>query len=345
MATAGPTSRDAGADRSGRRRRSTRSGDGSPVPPAASPAEAHDDLARWADLLADFERYLRSERGLSRHTVRAYVGDVTGLLTHAAEVGVREVAGLDLTVLRGWLARTQAGGAARTTMARRAAAARSLTAWAKRTGRAPSDAGALLASPKTHRTLPSVLRQDHARDLLEVAATASDDGSPVGSRDRAVLELLYATGMRVGELTGLDVDDIDFHRRVARVLGKGAKERMVPFGAPAADAVADWLRAGRPALVRDGSGPALFLGTRGGRLDPRAVRRLVHTRLADVPDAPDLGPHGLRHSAATHVLEGGADLRSVQELLGHTSLATTQLYTHVTTERLRAAYRQAHPRA
>jgi integrase/recombinase XerC len=161
----------------------------------------------------------------------------------------------------------------------------------------------------------------------------------------AILELLYATGIRVGELCGLDVDDVDRGRRVLRVLGKGRKERTVPYGVPADQAVGQWLELGRPRLVAPGAGPAMFLGARGGRIDPRAVRTLVHARLADVPDAPDMGPHGLRHTAATHLLEGGADLRTVQELLGHASLATTQIYTHVSNERLRSAYRLAHPRA
>jgi integrase/recombinase XerC len=219
------------------------------------------------------------------------------------------------------------------------------TAWAHRTGRIPADPGALLGSPKAHRTLPPALRVDEARALLEAAAAHADDGSPVGARDVAILELLYATGIRVGELCGLDVDDVDRERRVVRVLGKGRKERSVPFGRPAEQALEAWLRTGRPAIAVPGAGGALFLGARGRRIDQRAVRTLVHTRLADVPGAPDLGPHGLRHTAATHLLEGGADLRTVQELLGHASLATTQIYTHVTTDRLRQAYRQAHPRA
>ena len=180
---------------------------------------------------------------------------------------------------------------------------------------------------------------------MRAAAERADDGSPVGLRDVAMLELLYATGIRVGELVGLNVDDIDRERNVIRVFGKGRKERTVPYGQPAARALAHWLDHGRPALRVEGSGPALFLGARGKRIDQRAVRTLVHRRIADVPGAPDLGPHGLRHTAATHLLEGGADLRSVQELLGHASLATTQLYTHVTTDRLRKAYQQAHPRA
>ena len=298
-----------------------------------------------AAVLADYERHLTSERDLTPHTVRAYLGDIAGMLEHAALLGHSDVRGLDVATLRSWLAKQQTLGKARTTMSRRATAVRVFTAWAQRTGRAETDPGALLGSPKAHRTLPPALRVDEARDLLAAAATRADDGSPVGLRDVAILELLYATGIRVGELCGLDVDDVDRERRVVRVLGKGRKERTVPYGQPADRALAVWLGGARTALAVHGSGAALFLGVRGGRIDQRAVRSMVHARLADVPGAPDLGPHGLRHTAATHLLEGGADLRTVQELLGHASLATTQIYTHVTTDRLRAAYRQAHPRA
>jgi integrase/recombinase XerC len=295
--------------------------------------------------LAAYERHLTSERDLTAHTVRAYSGDVVTLLDHAARLGLTDPAELDLRVLRSWLAKQQTLGLSRSTLARRATAARVFTAWLHRSGRATRDAGASLGSPKARRTLPPVLRADEAAALIRAAAELADDGSPVGLRDVAMLELLYATGIRVGELAGLDVDDLDRSRNVVRVLGKGRKERTVPFGHPAARALDRWLEAGRPALRADGAGPALFLGARGRRIDQRAVRSLVHRRIADVPGAPDIGPHGLRHTAATHLLEGGADLRSVQELLGHASLATTQLYTHVTTDRLRAAYRQAHPRA
>jgi integrase/recombinase XerC len=252
---------------------------------------------------------------------------------------------LDLRTLRSWLAKQQTTGRSRTTIARRATAARVFTAWLARTGRIPVDPGAALGSPKRLKTLPPVLRADEADALIKAAAELADDGSPVGLRDVAMLELLYATGIRVGELVGLDVDDIDAERRVVRVFGKGRKERSVPYGTPAAAALDRWLRHGRPALRAEGAGAALFLGARGRRIDQRVVRELVHRRIADVPGAPDIGPHGLRHTAATHLLEGGADLRSVQELLGHASLATTQLYTHVTTDRLRRAYQQAHPRA
>jgi integrase/recombinase XerC len=288
-----------------------------------------------------FARHLELERGRSAHTVRAYTGDIALLLEHAARLGVQEPAEIDLSVLRSWLARLRSTGAARTTMARRGSAARVFTAWAHRRGLLPSDPGALLASPKGHRPLPEVLQPDEAGRLVD----GIDGQTPVDLRDRLALELLYATGIRVGELCGLDVDDVDRHRRVVRVLGKGAKERSVPYGGPAEAALEAWLTRGRPAWAGTGSGPALLLGARGGRVDPRTIRAVVHDRLADVPGAPDLGPHGLRHSAATHLLEGGADLRSVQELLGHATLATTQIYTHVSVERLRTSYDRAHPRA
>jgi len=312
-----------------------------PAPPATD-----EDLPEpFVRVLGDYERHLVLERNLARHTVTAYSGDIAGLLDHAHRLGLGDVADLDLRTLRSWLAKQQTMGRSRTTLARRATAARVFTAWLARTGRIPSDVGSALGSPKPHQTLPSVLRVDEARELIAAATALADDGSPVGLRDVAMLELLYATGMRVGELCGLDIDDIDRDRNVVRVFGKGRKERTVPFGQPAAAAVDAWLVRGRGQLARTGSGAALFLGARGGRIDQRAVRTLVHRRIAEVPGAPDLGPHGLRHTAATHLLEGGADLRSVQELLGHASLATTQRYTHVTTDRLRRAYQQAHPRA
>lgn len=316
-----------GAD--GARRVPRAPGGGQSLAPAATAA------------LDAFLRHLSAERGLSAHTVRAYGGDVASLLDHAARLGRPEPDGLDLSVLRSWLARLRTTGAARSSLARRAAAARAFTAWAHRTGLLADDPGALLATPRGRRPLPAVLTQPDVRSLLEAAG--GDD--PVGLRDRAALELLYATGVRVGELVGADVDDLDLGRNVLRVLGKGAKERTVPLGLPAADAVHAWLTRGRPALARSDSGPALFLGARGGRLDQRAVRRVVQARAAALSGSSRLGPHGLRHTAATHLLEGGADLRSVQELLGHATLATTQVYTHVSAERLKAVYERAHPRA
>lgn len=299
----------------------------------------------WAAVLADYEHHLSAERDLSAHSVRAYLTDLTRLAEHSTKLGIDDPAGLTLRSLRSYLATQQTLGRARTTLARRATSTRVFTAWLNRTGRARTDAGALLASPKSHRELPVVLGHDDIRALLDATTAAIADDGPIGLRDLAVLELLYATGIRVGELCGLDVYDVDRERRVVRVFGKGRKERMVPFGAPAGDAVSLWLDRGRPQLATDTSGPALLLGARGGRLDQRMARRIVHERLAAVEGGPDVGPHGLRHTAATHLLEGGADLRSVQEILGHASLGTTQIYTHVSNERLRAAYRLAHPRA
>ncbi|MGY1730734.1 tyrosine recombinase XerC [Geodermatophilus sp. SYSU D01045] len=295
-----------------------------------------------AAALEGYEDALRDERDLSAHTVRGYVTDAVWLLDHLARRGGTRVDELDLAALRSWLAQGRTRGASRATTARRAAAVRSFTAWLRRSGHTPEDVGLRLVSPKAHRTLPDVLAPDQARAVVESTAGADD---PVGLRDAVVLELLYASGIRVSELVGLDVDDVDRGRRLLRVLGKGRKERSVPYGAPAERALDAWLTRGRPALATPDSGPALLLGRRGRRLDPREARRTVHAAVARAPGAPDVGPHGLRHSAATHVLEGGADLRSVQELLGHASLATTQIYTHVTVERLRAVHAQAHPRA
>ncbi|MGY1808439.1 tyrosine recombinase XerC [Blastococcus sp. SYSU D00669] len=295
-----------------------------------------------SEALDAFEEHLVSARDLSEHTVRAYVGDVVRLLDHLARRGGGTPDDLDLASLRSWLAKGRTTGHSRATTARSAAAARSFTAWLRRSGRAAEDVGLRLVSPKAHRTLPDVLAPDQARAVLESVAGADE---PVALRDAVVLELLYASGIRVSELVGLDVDDVDRGRRLLRVLGKGRKERSVPYGVPAERAIEAWLVRGRPALATAGSGPALLLGVRGRRLDPREARRVVHSAVRAVPGAPDIGPHGFRHSAATHVLEGGADLRSVQELLGHASLATTQIYTHVTVERLRAVHAQAHPRA
>ncbi|MET9250635.1 tyrosine recombinase XerC [Nonomuraea sp. NPDC003709] len=289
------------------------------------------------EVVGEFGRHLRIERDLSQHTVRAYLSDVNSLLDHVDG----RLEGLDIGVLREWLAEQYRAGKARATLARRTACVRTFTAYCYRRGWLAADPGLLLGSAKAARPLPAVLAPEQAQAVLEVPSA----GEPKELRDQALLELLYATGVRVSELCGLDVDDVDRDRHVIRVLGKGRKERSVPFGLPALRAVDKWCIHGRPLWVRARSGAALFLGVRGGRIDAGTIRRVVHARLAQVEGAPDMGPHGLRHSAATHLLEGGADLRSVQELLGHASLNTTQIYTHVSIERLRAAYRQAHPRA
>jgi integrase/recombinase XerC len=295
----------------------------------------------FREAVDDFAQHLASVDNRSSHTVRGYVADLVSLLDHAVRMGCSEPRDLDLTVLRSWLAKLRTLGSARASLARRAATARTFTGWAHRTGLLDMDVGAPLASPRAHRELPAVLRVDQATELV---LAPGGDPSPLPVRDRAVLELLYATGIRVGELCGLDLGDVDPARRVVRVLGKGDKERSVPYGLPAERALDDWLRLGRPRWAGPNSGEALLLGVRGARLQPTVVRRLV-ANYASAANLPRTSPHGLRHSAATHLLEGGADLRTVQELLGHASLSSTQIYTHVSVERLRAAYRQAHPRA
>jgi integrase/recombinase XerC len=326
--------------------------------------------------LAEFCRHLSAERALSRHTVRAYQGDIQSLLEYAWRYGVGDPGSLDLTTLRGWLASQHQGGAARATLARRGAAARAFTAYAHRKGWLASDPGPQLGTPKARRVLPQVLRRDEMnvvladcedRALREFAA-GQRTAAALATRDAAVLELLYATAIRVSELCELDTGGLDRERRTVRVLGKGNKERVVPVGLPALRALSRWEEIGRPVLANERSGVALFLGARGGRLDPRTARRIVHARLraaghaattlkgmlgeeepgaddAGTSAVRDAGPHAIRHTAATHLLEGGADLRSVQEMLGHSSPATTQIYTHVTAERLKSTYRQAHPRA
>ncbi len=299
----------------------------------------------WDRVIDDYERHLRLERDLTEHTVRGYVSDVKGLADHAERLGVRDPADLTIRAVRSHLAQQRSLGRARSTLARRSTSLRVFTAWLLRTGRASTDAAALLVSPAARRELPATLSANEIRAVLDAAAERIDTDAVTGTRDLAMLELLYATGIRVGELVGLDIDDLDRARQLVRVFGKGRKERSVPFGLPAQDAVEAWLQHGRPQVATSVSGPAMFLGVRGGRIDQRTVREVVHRRLADVEGVPDLGPHGLRHTAATHLLEGGADLRSVQEVLGHASIGTTQIYTHVSNERLRAAFRQAHPRA
>ncbi|WP_433286032.1 tyrosine recombinase XerC [Micromonospora sp. CA-244673] len=405
---------------------------------------SHEALpAPMREAVDDFADHLARVRNRSAHTVRAYVTDLVALLDHAVRMGCTDLSELDLTVLRSWLAKQRTMGAARTSLARRAATARTFSAWAHRAGLLPGDVAAPLASPRAHRELPTVLRADQAAALMDaprpnraptttdVADTAPvrseddtrpgsgngkparderntrrrrddaesvgggsagtarrapaasgngeptrderdtrgrrDDAQPVGGgnagtarrapaasgngepdavllRDRLLLELLYGTGVRISEACGLDVTDVDQARRVVRVLGKGGRERAVPYGVPAQRALDDWLARGRPALAVPRSDRALLLGARGGRLNPTTARRVV-AGYAEAAGLPRVTPHGLRHSAATHLLEGGADLRAVQELLGHSSLASTQIYTHVSVERLRAAYRQAHPRA
>ena len=297
--------------------------------------------------LRDFIRHLGLGRGRSQHTLRAYDSDLRSLLAAVQEDGASTLADIDLAMLRRWLGRQSEAGLARSTVARRAAAVRSFTAWAHREGIIQADPALRLLAPKRERHLPEVLHRGQIERLvgsLEADEAEAADGDPVPARDLAVVEVLYASGTRIGELVGLDVDDVDLERRMLRVLGKGNRERSVPFGVPAEAALRRWL-ALRGRLAVPGSGPALFLGRRGGRLGQRQAREIVDRALRGLGDTSASGPHALRHTAATHLLDGGADLRSVQEILGHASLATTQIYTHVSVERLKASYQASHPRA
>jgi len=302
-------------------------------------------VAAWTAHLADVRR-------LSPATVRAYRGDLSDLAATLAgtDPAVEDVRDVDLERLRDWLWRATQAGTSRATLARRTAATRAFFAWAVDAGLAASDPSQRLIAPKRGRTLPTVASAPAMADVLDAAGARAAEGDPVALRDHAVLELLYGAAVRVSELCGLDVGDVDEDRRTARVLGKGSKERVVPFGAPAAAALEAYVRRGRPALAARASGTgapvrALLLGVRGGRLSTRSVYDVVARTVGGAVGSSAVGPHALRHSAATHLLDGGADLRSVQELLGHASLGTTQIYTHVSSERLAATYRLAHPRA
>lgn len=300
----------------------------------------------YEKLIASFTRHLQVERFLSDHTIRAYLGDLESLLAHLEAIGVNDIANLELVHLRSWLANQQIKGGARTTLSRRAVSVRLFTKWAVKNKYLAKDVAATLATPKGHRTLPEVLEIADAKLAMDSLATrAAEEETPISLRDVAMVELLYATGARVAELCGLDLGDIDYDRQTIRVLGKGNKERTIPLGNPAMRAINVWLKDGRDLVKNLHSENAVFLGARGKRIDQRTVRTVVYNALQAIEGIECLGPHALRHSAATHLLEGGADLRTVQEILGHASLATTQIYTHVSTERLQKAFKQAHPRA
>ncbi len=297
-------------------------------------------------LIAAFQRHLEVERNLSVHTIRAYMGDLTSLLEHLETLGISSIADLQLVHLRSWLANQQVKGASRTTISRRAVSVRLFTKWALKNKFIATDVGVSLATPKGHRTLPEVLGIDDAKLAMDSMATrAAEEETPMSLRDVAMVEILYASGARVAELCGLNLADIDYNRQTIQVLGKGNKERVIPLGNPAMRALKKWLEDGRAQMMNEKSEKAVFLGARGKRIDQRAVRSVVYEALSAIEGIERMGPHALRHSAATHLLEGGADLRTVQEILGHASLATTQIYTHVSTERLQKAFKQAHPRA
>lgn len=363
---------------------------------------------RGADEALDsFLRYLRVNRGLSRNTIRSYRSDISACLDILARRGIAHLDDVTLDDLRDWIGH-ESRTHEKSSMARKIVAVRAFFGFCSLRGITSGDPAESLTTPKLAAPLPTVLTEDQARVMLDdadrraeadagagstvrtagdlsraVDATAVSDAADIADeaarkraalelRDAAIVEVLYATGMRVAELVALDIDDIDDAQRTMRVTGKGNKTRVVPFGAPARRALDAWLERGRPEILRSaraarggargavrkprgaaGASPdaaatsdnrAVFLGARGGRLNQRQAREVVH-RLAQEAGVPDIAPHALRHSAATHLLDGGADLREVQEMLGHSSLRTTQRYTHVSMERLVETYRQAFPRA
>ena len=295
-----------------------------------------------------FLEHVRHARGLSDQTVRAYANDLDQFVAFAATRGSTGVQDLGLELLRDWLWDADQRGLARSTIARRSSSVRAFTRWASETGVLDTDPGVRLRAPKGAAHLPRVVSSDQVRTVLDQLAARAGTDDAGALRDLAVVELLYAAAIRVSELVGIDVVDLDRSRLTVRVLGKGGKERVVPFGVPARDALEAWLERGRPVLgarTEPAEPSALFLGDRGARLGVRSAYRIVARALDGLPGAGPSGPHTFRHTAATHLLDGGADLRAVQELLGHASLGTTQVYTHVSSARLREVYRTAHPRA
>jgi len=297
-----------------------------------------------SELIAQYEEHLVLVRNLAENSIKGYVSDLESFLKHMEKLHIDEFSQLELTHIRSWLAELQGAGVARSTMARRIVSIRAFTYWAASQGWLKSDLGAELAIPKPHRTLPEVLDlTDTETVLASMQIRVDEEPTPLTIRDLAMIEVLYATGIRVSELCGLDLRSIDESRNTLRVMGKGSKERVVPMGVPAVQALNNYLANARPALATEKSGSAVFLGSRGSRIDQRTVREVVYEAMAAV--GSKMGPHGLRHTAATHLLEGGADLRTVQEILGHSSLSTTQIYTHVSPDRLQQAFDNAHPRA
>ncbi len=295
-------------------------------------------------MIAQYEEHLALVRNLSDNSIRGYVSDLQSFLNHIEKMGITEFDQLELSHIRSWLANQQTTGASRSTLARRIVSMRAFTYWAASNGWIASDLGSQLAIPKRVQHLPEVLNVADAELVIQSLITRlAEEPTDLHRRDLAMVEVLYATGIRVSELCGMDLGNIDNSRNTVRVIGKGDKERVVPIGIPAMKALTDWITNGRPNLVNVSSGSAVFLGSRGKRIDQRTAREVVYEAMKAV--GSKMGPHGLRHTAATHLLEGGADLRSVQEILGHSSLQTTQIYTHVSPERLRTAYKQAHPRA
>lgn len=318
--------------------------------PAHDPVQVDEPATALTSDIALFARHLRHEKARSEHTIRSYIGDLQELSAWMTAHGLQGLEDLDRESLRGWLAQRHQRGLARSSVSRGIASVHTFCRWAVDNGRLDHDPAASLKGPKKGQHLPEVVNATALSDMLDgLADTAQqpaedDRQAALAARDWALIEMLYATGARISEVVNLNDSDIDRSAGVITVTGKGNKQRRVPFGERAGQALELWRRR-REVIATEKSGEAIFLGARGGRIDARVARRTVAEALHTVPDTHASGPHSLRHSAATHLLDGGADLRSVQELLGHSTVATTQIYTHVSVERLKAAYSQAHPRA
>jgi integrase/recombinase XerC len=293
-----------------------------------------------------YREHLVVERNLADNSVRAYLSDLESLLSHINTLGVSQFSDLHINHLRSWLANLQSKGAARASLTRRVISIRAFTYWGARNGWLDRDIGRDLIAPKSESHLPDLLQSSDTQALFQsLESRVAEEATPEAIRALSIVETLYAAGIRVSELTGLDLGDVNYERNTLRVIGKGDKERIVPIGNPAIKALESYLRHSRPVFVNERSGSALYLGSRGSRIDSRVVREIVYQSTSAIGQLARYGPHALRHTAATHLLEGGADLRTVQELLGHSSLSTTQIYTHVTQDRIKKAYKQAHPRA
>jgi integrase/recombinase XerC len=294
--------------------------------------------------LGRFQAELEKRRGYSPNTAKAYVTDISDLISHMNKKSLTEIEDVDLDILRDWLWSLSERGLSKSTLARKGASAKAFTAWLHSEKLLETDPGLRLRSPKASRTLPKVVSRSAMTDIFSRLEPLATSDNPAGIQDLLIIEILYGSAIRVSELVGLDLSDVDHGRNILRVTGKGNKQRMVPFSDPAKDALASWLRNGRSHFENNLSENALLLSPKGKRLGVRQVYALVASVLSATP-VGKAGPHTLRHSAATHILDGGADLRAVQELLGHSSLATTQIYTHVSVERLKQGYQNAHPRA
>lgn len=296
-------------------------------------------------LLANFQDYLVAVKGLSSNTVKAYRSDIREFFNFAEIRAGSDLPSLTIRSLRSWLAEQKEQGIALSSLHRRTISLRVFFNWAQREALIFENPAARLGSPKIPRELPPTISTTQLNQVF-IKIRENLSANPMRIRDLAIIEVLYASGIRVSELCNLNQADIDYAQSLVKVLGKGNKERMVPLGKPAQLAIEEWL-CQREQLTRGKiqNPEAVFTGVRGKRIDPRVVRQIVHRAMQEIPNIPDLSPHGLRHAMATHLLEGGADLRSVQEILGHSTIATTQIYTHVTKDRLKAAFRQAHPRA